>query len=144
MGSGAAYLFAIVFFVIALNFYFLFFRMRRGNKRKRTDRIAVEEAKQAIWREKEVARRIEREQDDALERVKLKNETLALYETVRQRHAHEDKYGRYESLKNYEDPEQELQQENDDYEHIGWGSFYLDNAPNKPDSKPLNIMRSDE
>jgi len=141
MGSGAAYLFAIIFFVIALNFYFLFFRMRRGNKRKRTDRIAVEEARQAVWREKEVARRIEREQDDALERVKLRNETLALYEIVRQRHAQKDNH---ESIERYGDPEQELQQENSEYEHIGWGSFYKDNAPNKPDSKPLDILWSDE
>jgi len=88
METGVAYLFAIIFIVIALNFYFLFFRVRRGNSRyKRMGRQAVDEAKQALWRDKEVARRIEREQDDAYERVKLRNETLAYYEEVRRRHA---------------------------------------------------------
>ena len=90
MRSEVAYLFVIIFVVIALNFYFMVFRPRRGKRHKRMDRAAVDEAKQALWREKEVARRIEREQDDALERVKLRNETLALYEEVRRRHAHED------------------------------------------------------
>ena len=94
MESGVAYLFAIIFLVIALNFYFLVIRMRRGDKRKRRDRVAVDEAKQAVWRDKEVARRLEREQDDALERIKLRNETLALYEVVRQRHAKEDELER--------------------------------------------------
>ena len=86
MGSGVAYLFAIIFFVIALNFYFLFFRMRKNNKRKKMKRAAIDEARQALWRDKEVARRIEREQDDAYERVTLRNETLALYEQVRRLH----------------------------------------------------------
>ena len=94
MESGVAYLFAIISVVLVLNLYFVFTRMKRGNRRKRMDRIAVDEAKQALWREKEVARRIEREQDDALERVKLRNETLALYEEVRRRHAKEDELER--------------------------------------------------
>ena len=88
MESGIVYLFAIIFIVIALNFYFMFFRVRRGNSRyKRMGRTAVDEAKQSLWRDKEVARRIEREQDDAYERVKLRNETLAFYDEVRRRHA---------------------------------------------------------
>ena len=91
MDSGVAYLFAIIFFVIVLNFFFIFKRMGRGKKRRRMDRTAIDEAKQALWREKEVARRIQREQSDALERVKLRNETLALYEVVRQRHAKKDR-----------------------------------------------------
>ena len=86
MDSSVAYLFVIIFFVITLNFYFLFARMRRGNKRKRMDRTAIDEAKQALWRDKEVARRLEREKDDAIERIKLRNETLALYDEVRRRH----------------------------------------------------------
>jgi len=48
------------------------------------------EAEQVIWRDKEIARRIEREQDGAYERVKLKNETLAFYDEVRRRHAKDD------------------------------------------------------
>ena len=91
MGAEVAYIFAIVLVVLALNIYFLTSRIRRdNNKRKRMTRAAVDEAKQALWRDKEVARRIAREQEDALERVMLKNETLALYEEVRQRHAKED------------------------------------------------------
>ena len=90
MNSSAGYLFAIVFFVLALNLYFVVSRMRRGNKRRRTDRVAPDEAKQAVWRDREIKRRLEREQDGALERVKLKNETLALYEEVRRRHAYKD------------------------------------------------------
>jgi len=91
MGPEVAYIFAIVFVVLAINIYFITSRIRKDNtKRKRMTRAAVDEAKQALWRDKEVARRIAREQEDALERVTLKNETLALYEEVRQRHAKED------------------------------------------------------
>jgi len=114
MEGGVAYLFAIIFFVLALNLYFVFMRMRKGNKRKRMDRVAVDEAKQALWREKEVARRIEREQDDAMERVNLKNETLALYEEVRRRHAKED-----------------------ELERMGLGAYGLDDKPVRPDFSTL-------
>jgi len=93
MENSIAYIFAIVFIVVALNLYFVVSRMRSGTKRKRMNRAAVEEAKQALWRDKEVARRIEREQDDALERVKLRNETLAVYEEVRRRAAARDSEG---------------------------------------------------
>jgi len=85
--SSAAYLFAIIFVVIAMNFYFLVVRRGRSVKRKkRMTRAAVDEAKQALWRDQEIARRLEREQDDACERIKLRNETLALYDEVRRRH----------------------------------------------------------
>ena len=114
MEGGVAYLFAIIFFVLALNLYFVFMRMRKGNKRKRMNRVAVDEAKQALWREKEVARRIEREQDDAMERVNLKNETLALYEEVRRRHAKED-----------------------ELERMGLGAYGLDDKPVRPDFSAL-------
>lgn len=91
MDSSVVYIFAIIFLVLALNIYFLTSRMRRdNNRRKRMTRAAVDEAKQALWRDKEVARRIAREEEDALERVILKNETLAMYEEVRRRHAKED------------------------------------------------------
>ena len=93
MGSSIAYIFAIVFIVLALNIFFVASRMRRGSRRKRMSRAAVEEAKQALWRDKEVARRIEREEADALERYKLRNETLALYDEVRQRAAARDTEG---------------------------------------------------
>jgi len=85
MDSSIAYIFAIVFIVLALNIFFVVSRMRSGGRRKRMNRVAVEEAKQALWRDKEVARRVEREEEDALERYKLRNESLALYDEVRQR-----------------------------------------------------------
>ena len=91
MDASVVYIFAIIFLVLALNIYFLSSRMRRdNNKRKRMTRAAIDEAKQALWRDKEVARRIAREEEDAIERVMLKNETLSLYEEVRRRHAKED------------------------------------------------------
>ena len=95
LDNSVAYIFVIIFVVLALNIYFLTSRMRRDNsKRKRITRAAADEAKQALWRDKEIARRIAREQEDALERVLLKNETLALYEEVRRRHAKEDEMER--------------------------------------------------
>ena len=95
MNGSVVYIFAIVFVVLALNIYFLTSRMRRDkSKRKRMGRIAIDEAKQAIWRDNEIARRIAREQEDALECVMLKNETLALYDEVRRRHAKEDEMER--------------------------------------------------
>jgi len=91
MNTGVAYIFAILFLVVALNMYFVLRRIRNDkNTRKKTTRLPPDEVKQAIWRDKEVARRIEREQDDAYERLTLRNETLAYYETVRQRHAKKD------------------------------------------------------
>ena len=87
MEGSVGYLFAIVFVVVAINLYMVTARMRRGNRRKKMNRIAVDEAKQALWRDREIERRLEREQDGALERVKLREETLALYDEVRRRHA---------------------------------------------------------
>ena len=91
--SSLAFIFAIVIVVLAINVFLIRAQFRKGNrqvKKRRTDRVALSEAEQAIWRDKEVARRIEREQDGAYERVKLKNETLALYDEVRRRHANDD------------------------------------------------------
>jgi len=86
-----AALFGIIILVLALNFYFMLIRMRRGNsKRKRMDRTAIEEAKQALWRDREIARRLEREKEDAIERIRLREETLAFYEEVRRRYADEE------------------------------------------------------
>ncbi|MDR2571844.1 MAG: hypothetical protein LBD23_16320 [Oscillospiraceae bacterium] len=91
MDSAIAYSFALIFVVIALNFYFVFIRMRRNNRNKKNTKVpAVQEEQQAMWRDKEIVRRLEREQDYALKRIRLRNETLALYEEVRRRHAEED------------------------------------------------------
>ena len=93
MESSIGYLIAIVVFVLALNLYFTLKRIRSGTKYKRMGRAAVEEAKQALWRDNEVQRRIDREQDDAYERVQLKNETLAIYEEVRRRAEEREREG---------------------------------------------------
>jgi len=93
MEGTVGYLFALIFIVVALNFYLLILRrMRVGNKRrKKMNRMAVDEAKQALWRDREIERRLEREQDGAIERVKLREETLALYDEVRRRHADKER-----------------------------------------------------
>jgi hypothetical protein len=93
MDPSIAYIFAIVLVVLIINVFIIRAQFRRGNKavkKRRSDRIAPSEAEQAIWRDKEVVRRIEREQDGAYERVTLKNETLAIYDEVRRRHAKDD------------------------------------------------------
>jgi len=92
MNSSIGYIFAIVFIVIALNLFFVVSRMRQGDKRRnKRNRVAPDEAKQALWRDREIERRLEREQDGANERVKLREETLALYDEVRRRHAEKDR-----------------------------------------------------
>lgn len=91
MEAGTVAIIAIAAIVIIFNFYFIFSRTRRSTKRKGgRDYVPPDEAKQAIWRDKEIARRIEREQNDAYERVKMRNETLAYYDAVRQMHANDD------------------------------------------------------
>jgi len=134
--TGVAYLFAIIGFVLALNIYFMFVRFRRGSRRRRVTRASVDEAKQALWRDKEIARRIEREDEDALERVKLRNETLALYDEVRRRHAKDNEFQAEETTLV------------DEYDHVGWGSFYSSDEQDKEiaeadieDLDPFDIFR---
>jgi len=88
--GNVGYLIAIVFLVLALNLYITFKRISQTKKRSRKNRIELDEEKQAVWRDKEIARRIAREQDDYVERIKLRNETLAFYEEVRRRHVFSD------------------------------------------------------
>ena len=163
MESGVAYLFAIIGFVLALNIYFMFVRFRRGSRRKRITRAAADEAKQALWRDKEVKRRIDREDEDALERVKLKNETLALYDEVRRRHAKKDEnespgqsfYNTGNEPANEElgldisalKVKEEAASESM-YEHVGWGSFYSSDEndkaiaeANEEELDPFDIFR---
>ena len=87
MDASLVYIFAIVFLVLALNLFFVTKRIRGEKKQKRMYKIAPMEREQSIWREKEIARRLERENETALERVKLRNDTLALYDEVRRRAA---------------------------------------------------------
>jgi len=129
METGVAYLFAIIGFVLALNIYFMFVRFRRGGRRKKINRVAVDEAKQALWRDKEVQRRIDREDEDALERVTLRNETLALYDKVRRRHAKKDELELL-GLNEIEADDKEEKAESM-YEHVGWGSFYSSDEHDK-------------
>jgi len=117
-------------------------------------RAAEDEAKQALWRDKEIARRLAREQEDALERVLLRNETLALYEEVRRRHAKEDELERLGLRVDKSDEEPasadagqqaedkslaepvsvgmepkvdmiKFEETADDPLHVGWGSHFL-------------------
>jgi len=92
------YLVAIIFLVLALNLYFTFKRVSNSKKRIKKGRVHLDEEKQAIWRDKEIARRIAREHEDALERVNLRNETLAYYEEVRRRHAGDGKKAGSENI----------------------------------------------
>ncbi|MCL2819521.1 MAG: hypothetical protein FWD38_01610 [Oscillospiraceae bacterium] len=93
METSIAILFAIIFIIVAINFYLMIFRNRRGTRYKKMGRVAVDEAKQALWRDNEIQRRIKREEEDALERFKLREETLALYDEVRNRAAARDYEG---------------------------------------------------
>jgi len=85
MNASIVYIFAIIFIILAINIFFLAVRTGKGTRYKRMNRVAVDEAKQALWRDNEINRRIAREQEDAVERVNLRNETLALYDEVRRR-----------------------------------------------------------
>ena len=90
MGTAFAYILAIVAFVIVLNFVMLMFRLRRDRYQK-PSREAIEEEKAVVLRDKEIRRRLEREENEALERVILRNKTLELYEEVRRRAAAREK-----------------------------------------------------
>jgi len=105
MDASTVYIFIIVFLVLAINMFFVAKRLRSTDRRPKRNRVAVEEAKQAIWRDKEIARRIAREQEDALERVMLRNETLALYDEVRKRATARDAEGALHSGKGWESME---------------------------------------
>jgi len=80
---------ALVFIVIIINFIMLYLRLRKDIPRK-SGRKAPSEADAAIWREKEIYRRLEREQENLARCVELRNSTLALYEEVRLRHSNDD------------------------------------------------------
>jgi len=83
------FLIAIVFFIVAINFFMLFFRLKKEGHHK-TDRKAPGEAEASKWRAKEIQRRLDREQEDAVRRVELRNKTLELYEQVRKNAENEE------------------------------------------------------
>jgi len=77
-----AFLIAIVFFIIAINFFLLFIRHKRDLPRK-IDKAAMEEDEAVLWRDKEIQRRLDREQEEAEEYLERQNKTFELYEQVR-------------------------------------------------------------
>jgi len=86
MGGAFGSVIAIVFLVIIGNFIMLYVRLRRDLPRK-PSRWALEEEEAAKLREREIYRRIEREQEDAIRRIELQNHTFELFEEVRRRAA---------------------------------------------------------
>jgi hypothetical protein len=82
MNSAFASLVAIIFIIIAINFFMLYLRLKRDRHPKIT-KAAVEEKEASEWREKEIKRRIDSEQADAVKFVELQNKTFELYEQVR-------------------------------------------------------------
>jgi len=97
--ASIASIVGIIVVVLALNFYFMVIRMKKENKKRTRDSVAVDEAKQAQWRDKEITRRLEQENDDAVERIKLRDETLAFYEEVRRRYEDENTRKKYIELR---------------------------------------------
>ena len=81
MNSTLAFLIAIVFFVIALNFFMLFARLK-GGIRPKSNRKAMDEKEAKAWRDREIQRRLDREQEEYANRVEKRNKTLELYKQV--------------------------------------------------------------
>ena len=82
MSSTFIFIVAIVFFVIALNFFMLYVRLKR-ERHPKANRAAMEEKEAVEWRDREIQRRLDREQEEAVHCVELRNKTLELYEQVR-------------------------------------------------------------
>ena len=74
------YLIAVILIVMLGNAFFFYQHYKRN--RKPAVRSTTEE-KAAVYREHEIQRRFDREQEEAAKRVELRNKTLALYEQVR-------------------------------------------------------------
>jgi len=109
MNPSVISIFLIIFLILALNMYFFTFRNRGGKRYKRMNRVAIDEAKQALWRDNEIERRIKREEEDALERVKLREETLALYDEVRRRAAAREYEGTLMTGRGWEEMENDVE-----------------------------------
>jgi len=86
MTSAFAYLVAVIFFVILLNFVVLFMRLRR-DRYQRPTKPTMDEEQAAIRRHKEIQRRLDREQEELAYRVEMRNKTLDIYKEVRSKHA---------------------------------------------------------
>jgi len=83
MENAFAYVVAILFFVIALNFLMMFRRLKRDFPRKRKT-VAILEREAAEIRDMTIQRRLERENEEAERYIELRNKTFELYEQVRQ------------------------------------------------------------
>ena len=82
MNDAIIILIVIIFFVIAANFFMVFLRLKR-NRRPKISKAAMEEQEAAQWRDREIKRRLDREQEEAAQYVELRDKTLGLYEQVR-------------------------------------------------------------
>ena len=82
MNNTLSFMISIVLLVVSLNAVMLYLRLRKEHRPK-TRRAAMEENEASKWRDKEIIRMLDREQDDAVKHVELRNKTLALYEQVR-------------------------------------------------------------
>ena len=80
MQGMMGYLIAVIVIILLGNALFFYQHYKRN--RKPVVRSTTEE-KAALYREHEIQRRIDREQEEAARHVELRNKTLALYEQVR-------------------------------------------------------------
>ena len=82
MNNTFSFMISVVLLVVALNAVMLYLRLRKEHRPK-TRRAAMEENEASKWRDKEINRMLDREQDEAEKHVELRNKTLELYEQVR-------------------------------------------------------------
>ena len=87
MPSIAIVIFGFAFLILFMNIVALFFHIRKTRSPYgRRGRKTPKEETAAIIRDREVARRIDLEQERIEKYLKLRANTWALYEKVRQRH----------------------------------------------------------
>ena len=90
MNTVFAYLVAIIAFVIVINFFMLFVRLKR-NKSSKSSYPAAPEAKAAVHRHREIQRRLDREQEELAHIVEMRNKTFEIYAQVRKQAAQRDR-----------------------------------------------------
>jgi len=90
VNSSHTILIAVVFFIVAINFFLLFLRLRR-ERHPKTKGKAAEEKEAVKWRANAIQRRLHNELEDSARRVELRNKTLDLYEQVRKKAAEAEK-----------------------------------------------------
>jgi len=90
MNNVFAYLVAIIAFVIVLNFFMLFMRLKR-DKAKKSAYPAAQEEQAAVHRHREIQRRLDREQEELAHIVEMRNKTFEIYAQVRKQAAQRDR-----------------------------------------------------